>query len=236
MAHHHHHHHGESENKDYATANKEYFDANSTNQPDPRWIELSKRAAQAMRECYDFNEESTVVMDFACNTGLVARELAPYAKTIVGVDISQAAVDIFNEAVSNQGIPPEEMRAVCVELKGEEGELDGLKFDVIVCSASYHHFDSINDITRMLAFFSKPGGVLLVVDIMPKDESSSSGTLFPENLHHVVAHTDGFTEESIRAAFDGAGLTDFLFKPISSIKIHDKEATIFIAKGTKPLA
>lgn len=34
--------------------------------------------------------------------------------------------------VSNQGIPPEEMSAVCAELKGQEGELDGLKFDVVV--------------------------------------------------------------------------------------------------------
>jgi len=64
--------------------------------------------------------------------GLISRELAPYAKTIVGVDITPALVDIYNERVSNQGITPDEMRAVCVELKGEEGELESLKFDVIV--------------------------------------------------------------------------------------------------------
>ena len=67
-------------------------------------------------------------------SGLISKELAPYAKSIVGVDISQGVVDRYNLSVSNQGIPPEEMRAVCAELKGGDEELDGLKFDVItVC-------------------------------------------------------------------------------------------------------
>jgi len=110
-------------------------------------------AAGAMREQYSFDENSTVVMDFACGVGmcnplyiyhpynihtsilgLISRELAPYAKTIVGVDITQALVDNYNQRVANQGISPDEMRAVCTELKGKEGELDGLKFDVIVVS------------------------------------------------------------------------------------------------------
>jgi len=86
--------------------------------------------------------------------GLISRGLAPYAKKIVGVDISEAMVmhslsrvrmqiviivsftqlqvNQYNLRVENQGIPPEEMRAVCAELKGTAEELDGLKFDVVV--------------------------------------------------------------------------------------------------------
>jgi len=91
-------------------------------------------------------------MDFACGTGkvlhllynsrhyliswhqlgLISRELAPYTKKIVGIDITQAFVDNYNKRVSDQGIPSDEMCAICTELKGKEGELDGLKFDVIV--------------------------------------------------------------------------------------------------------
>lgn len=43
-------------------------------------------------------------------------------------------VDQYNLRVFNQGIPPEEMHAVCAELEGKEGELRGQKFDVIVVS------------------------------------------------------------------------------------------------------
>jgi len=153
------------------------------------------------------------------------------------VDISQTPVDLFNEQVSNQGIPPEEMRAVCVELKGEEGELDGLKFDVITCAASYHHFESIDEITKILAFFLKPGGVLLVVDVTPKKpegDASTDDALFPERSHDIVAHKHGLTENDMKTAFDGAGLGSFTFEPLSTVKLHEKEATLFIAKGEKP--
>lgn len=41
-------------------------------------------------------------------------------------------VDQYNKRVNDQGIPPEEMRAVAMELKGSDNELDGAKFDVII--------------------------------------------------------------------------------------------------------
>ena len=53
-------------------------------------------------------------------------------KTVVGVDISQAAVDRYNAQAANQGLEPEEMRAICADLQGGPGELDGLKFDIVV--------------------------------------------------------------------------------------------------------
>ncbi|KAH9484055.1 putative methyltransferase C1347.09 [Psilocybe cubensis] len=234
MSHHHHDHghqhphiHG-SDSKDYATANKEHYADAASSQENPKWIELAKRSAQAILARYPFDEESTSVMDFACNRGLLSREIAGYTKLLIGVDISQTPVDLFNEHVSNQGIPPDEMRAVCVELKGEEGELDGLKFDVIT---------SIDDITKTLAFFLKPKGVLFVVDVTPKESdgiSASDNNLFPEKFHHVVAHQHGLSESAIRTAFDGAGLLSFSFEPISSVKVHEREATLFIAKGVKP--
>ena len=66
------------------------------------------------------------------HTGLVSRELAPHAKRILGVDISQGMVDQYNLRVANQGISSDEMRAVAVQLKGEDGELENQKFDVVV--------------------------------------------------------------------------------------------------------
>lgn len=58
--------------------------------------------------------------------------LASHVKSILGVDISAGMVRQYNTRMANQGIPPEEMRAVCVELEGTTEELDGMKFDVIV--------------------------------------------------------------------------------------------------------
>lgn len=43
-------------------------------------------------------------------------------------------VDQFNLRVANQGLTPEDMKAIRAELKGIEGELDGAKFDVVIVS------------------------------------------------------------------------------------------------------
>ena len=251
-----------------------------------------------MREQYPFDENSTVVMDFACGVGvynppyflvysthtsilgLISRELAPYTKSIVGVDITQALVDSYNQRVANQGITPDEMRAVCTELKGKEGELNGLKFDVIVvsllinrdygrfhvdcvfaqCSASYHHFESIEDMTKILVFFLKPGAALLVVDIQDPSEAHPHGFatqsntsnvhVIPQKFHHITPHTHGFKSDRIRKVFEDAGLTSFSFnKAMSATKKErtfsfdetesrsdSQEITFFIAKGEKKLS
>ncbi len=100
---------------------------------------------------------------------------------------------------------------------------------------SYHHFADITAITRTLAFFLKPGGALLVVDIM-KPESHGDAPLFDEKFSHVVPHTHGMSKEGIKVAFEGAGLGEFAFKSIAPISIHGMDAVLFVAKGVKPSA
>ena len=65
-------------------------------------------------------------------SGNVSRYLCQHVKTVVGVDISQAAVDRYNAQAANQGLEPDEMRAICADLQGKPCELDGLNFDIIV--------------------------------------------------------------------------------------------------------
>jgi hypothetical protein len=45
-------------------------------------------------------------------------------------------VDQFDRRIGYQGLTSEEMQAVCAELKGEPGELDDEKFDVVVVRIS----------------------------------------------------------------------------------------------------
>ena len=103
------------------------------------------------------------------------------------------------------------------------------------CALSYHHFADIAGITRTLAFFLKPGGALLVVDIV-KPASHGDAPLFDEKYSHVVPHTHGMTKDGVQAAFEGAGLNEFAFKPITPISMHGMDAVMFIAKGVKPSA
>lgn len=117
-----------------AEANKAFFNKEAHSYDAPLKIEFADRMAPKILSAYPFNEDSTTLLDYACGTGLISKRLAPYTKSIVGVDISQGMIDQYNLHVSDQGIEPDEMQALCVELKGVDGELDGRKFDVAIVS------------------------------------------------------------------------------------------------------
>lgn len=157
-------------------------------------------------------------------------QLAPCCKSILGIDISQGMVDQYNTRVHNQGIPPEDMRARCIELEGEETELDGLKFDVVLCAMAYHHLPFPQETTRLLAFFVKPGGTLLVADYQAEDD----GTAIPDTHADIVAHKAGFNEAQMKDMFDRAGLDAFSLERVLSAKMHGHGVIIFLAKGEKP--
>ncbi|KAJ3511264.1 hypothetical protein NLJ89_g4202 [Agrocybe chaxingu] len=248
---HHHNHHGQGQEHhghgvDFAAGNKEHFSTHVSDFDKPSVTELAIKVTKAMREHFPFDKNSTTVMDFACGAGHISRELGPYSKSIVGVDIVQGLVDVYNKRATEKGISPGEMHAVCAELKGEEGELDGRKFDVITCSMAYHHFGSVEDITKMLAFFLKPGGALLIVDILDKPENATEVPKIPEKYRHVIAHTSGFKEEQFRAVMQGAGLTTTVFIPEAmdfSFIFNEGEENegsvagkLFFTKAVKPSA
>ncbi|KAA1477672.1 S-adenosyl-L-methionine-dependent methyltransferase [Dentipellis sp. KUC8613] len=212
-----------------ADSNKDHFSTIAEKYSEfPSAIKLARYLAAAMRKTYAFNEESTTLLDFACGPGLVSRELAAYTKKIVGVDISHGMVDQYNKRVNEQGIPPEEMHAVCIELKGEPGELDGAKFDVIVCSMAYHHLEDIAASTRTLVGFLKPGGHLMVCDIA---RAADEREIIPEEFHKVVSHSHGISEAEIRGTFEGAGLKEFAFKALVKAKVHGAQVDLFVAEG-----
>ncbi|KAH7928135.1 S-adenosyl-L-methionine-dependent methyltransferase [Leucogyrophana mollusca] len=225
------HDHRHDHSHSFEDANKQYFNETAHIHNDrPEVHEMARRIGAAMLEAYEFDEETTTVMDYACGTGLISKELAPHAKSILGVDISQSMVDQFNQSVFNQGIDQDEMKAICAELKGDQGELEGVKFDVIVCASSYHHFTSIEDVTRILVSHIKPGGSLMVADLLKEE---FAGEIFPSDVHHLVAHKGGFEETDMRAVFEGAGLRNFTFELAAEAKRFGHPVKIFLAKGDK---
>ncbi|EPS98389.1 hypothetical protein FOMPIDRAFT_1126650 [Fomitopsis schrenkii] len=229
--------HLRSDSHDYEHSNKAYYDEHAQEYDErPNAQILARRLASAMRRKHGglFDEDTTTLMDYACGTGLMSRELCPYVKSVVGVDISQGMVDQFNLRAFNQGLPPEEMKAVCLDLKREDHEFCGAKFNVIVCSLAYHHFPSIQDVTSLLASFLEPEGSLLVADIF---RDTIQTDIFPDQgisgHGHIVAHQRGFDKEELRATFATAGLELKDFSVVTSGKMHGEEVDFFLAHGVK---
>jgi 2-polyprenyl-3-methyl-5-hydroxy-6-metoxy-1,4-benzoquinol methylase len=94
MAEKHTHHH------DYAKANAEHFSEQAPSYRTELSLEIAKRCAGIILKNYPFDSNQTEVLDFACGPGLIAFELLPHAKSIVGADLAQGMVDVFNHSVS----------------------------------------------------------------------------------------------------------------------------------------
>jgi len=162
MAHHYHTHgpegghgHSHTHGHDYLKANADFFDS----EPIEEWPHAeaaSVRTVKAIRETVNLDKDKTTLLEFGCGAGrpgnfaiiqqsadsrcagLVSGKLIPYVKQIVGVDISQRSIDAFAERFKKLSIPLEQARAVKIELKGDENELDGQKFDIVIVSQLNH--------------------------------------------------------------------------------------------------
>lgn len=115
---------------------------------------------------------------------------------------------------------------------------------------AYHHFPSVEQVTRDIFEYLKPNGMLAVADIaarvhaadglLEEDRVNESGSgseakrIIPAEYEHLVSHTRGFTEEYMRALFEGAGLVNFSFDQFTSAKWHGRDVDFFLATGTKP--
>lgn len=164
-----------------------------------------------------WDENKTRVLDFACGTGLISINIAPYVKQIVGVDIADEMLKIFNHKIHNQGIPKEEMAAFKINIFEEEdikkhenevpGGLDG--FDAVVASLAYHHIDDIDLASRSLFARLRSGGWAYIVDLS-KGKELIAGEGGYQDKDEVVPHRGGFTTNEMKATLEQAG-----FKNIS---------------------
>jgi len=150
---------------------------------------------------------------------------------------------VYNTRASMQGLEAHEMRAV-----SSLAELQQQRFDLAVCSMAYHHFPSVEQVTRDIVEYLKPGGMLAVADIAARvhvhaadgdgvgvnESESEAPAIIPAEYEHLVSHTRGFTEEHMRALFEGAGLVSFAFDQFTSAKWHGRDIDFFLATGTKP--
>ncbi|RHZ52894.1 hypothetical protein Glove_456g22 [Diversispora epigaea] len=198
--------------------NKQYFESiASTYDANPVCVTIAQKCTKALLNEAEFDPEKSEVLDFACGTGLISQEICAHVKTILGVDATKGMVDLYNKKVWQQGIDKEEMQAICLELKESEGDqLNGRKFDFVVCASSYHHLEDINSTTKVLANYLKPGGQLFVFDLKhdPKLAHKFFGQLSEHNHEHdhnidnIISHKGGFNPTELEHALKSTELLE----------------------------
>ncbi|NOT07512.1 MAG: metalloregulator ArsR/SmtB family transcription factor [Gemmatimonadales bacterium] len=136
-------------------------------------------------------DESWTVGDLGCGTGQVSATLAPFVHRVIAVDESAAMLKAARQRTRD--LPSVDIRSGTLEaLPVAEGELDAA-----LLILTLHH---AADPARVLASARralKPGGKLLVVDMLPHDRAE-----YREQMGHQWL---GFAEDQIQGWLTEAG-------------------------------
>ena len=166
----------------------------------------------------DLLDESWVIGDLGCGTGHIAEALAPCVGRVIAVDESGpmlAAAKTRLEKHTNV-----ELRTGTIEsLPIEDATLDAAVMFLVA-----HFITDPSKVMREIRRVLKPGGRLLIVDLMSHDRVE-----YIVQLGHVW---QGFDGDQVKEWLAGAGFTSCRYRPLPA----DPEATgpsLFVATGRK---
>jgi len=161
-------------------------------------------------------DETWTVGDLGTGTGQVAASLAPFVRRVVAVDASGPMLDAARARLAPLGN---------VELR--RGELEALPIedatlDAAVLSLALHLAPEPARVLAEAARVLRPGGRLLIVDMMPHERADLS-----ESMGHVWP---GFDAATIGAWAEAAGFEGMTYHPLAADPAA-KGPTLFAAVG-----
>ena len=163
--------------------------------------------------------EEWTVGDLGCGTGRLSEALAPFARRVVAVDASAAMLEAARARLA--ATPNVEVRAGELEsLPVADGELDAAVASLVL------HYLADPEAALAEAFRAlRPGGRLVVVDMMPHDR---------EEFRHTMGHVwPGLGEEQVAGWLRAAGFEAPRHLPLPPDPAA-KGPRLFAASARKP--
>lgn len=122
------------------------------------------------------------VLDLGCGAGHASFAVAPVAQSVVAYDLSDAMLDVVTQAAAARGL--DNIRTQ----QGDVGQLPfpGAVFDLVVTRFSAHHWLDVPAALQEAWRVLRPGGKLVIVDIVAPAQA-----LFDTTLQAVELLRDG---------------------------------------------
>jgi len=165
-----------------------------------------------------FADPDATVGDLGCGTGQVSGAVAPFVARVIGVDSSAAMLQAARRRL--HGIQNVDLRRGDIEAL----PIDDARLDIATVMLVLHHVPepsrALADVARVL----KPGGRLVVVDMLPHDHEG-----YRQQMGHVWL---GFAEEHTARLMSEAGFERTRVVPLP-IDPKAKGPALFVATGQK---
>jgi ubiquinone/menaquinone biosynthesis C-methylase UbiE/DNA-binding transcriptional ArsR family regulator len=156
--------------------------------------------------------------DLGCGTGAVSATLAPFVGRVIAVDASAEMLHAARERtadISNVDLRRGDLEALPID--------DG-RLDLAVLALVLHHLPDPARALADVARVTKPGGRLLLVDMLPHDRES-----YRQQMGHVWL---GFSSEYVHALLSGAGFFEIRYVPVPPDP-RAKGPSLFVATGRR---
>jgi len=166
-----------------------------------------------------FADGGWTVGDLGCGTGQVSAAIAPFVRQVIAVDGSAPMLQAARRRLHDAGN---------VDLR--RGDLEALpiadaQLDAATLILVLHHVAEPEKALGETARALKPGGRILIVDMLPHEREG-----YRQQMGHVWL---GFADDHVRRVLRDAGFDDVRVVPLPPDP-KAKGPGLFVANGTKP--
>ena len=145
--------------------------------------------------------EDAEALDIATGTGEFARALAPRVARVIGLDATDAMMQQGQKFIEQAGIENISFQqGVVQELPFEDN-----RFDIVSSRYAFHHFADPKPVISEMVRVCKPGGHVIIVDIVVPDSTTAAEYQYYEWLCD-PSHTRCLESDEFQAYFRLFGL------------------------------
>ena len=161
------------------------------------------------------------VLDYGCGTGLVSFGFANNVKSILGLDSSNAMINIYNE--KSKKINMNNINAELHDINIQN--LDTNSFDLVVTNMTMHHIKNTNSFIEKLSNSLKNDSYLCIADLKKEDGTFHSNN---DGVEHF-----GFSFDIVKSYFSNNNLDIISSGTLENINKGSNNYEVFYIIGKR---